>query len=272
MKKSVFYIMIFILLLNIPIISQAKEYGDLDSDMIGKANEKVDQSTEVINKIDEKELNRFLSEIGVPFDVQQEIDYIVKVKMYESLKDIDGNMKFEGYKSVVANMDNKRDGARDSVIPKTELKFSATYIYVENNLNAYYIYPSFEFGGLGGLTKLYTDTFGFALDSSKWTVRLNSGIDIYDAFGKRYTIDRPSTADFAGCAYALAIPGGTPTSNIWDRGVACIIARPSSTDVDKRIVMRYGQNILTAPQANIGPFSITMPNVYRSAGEVVNFR
>lgn len=55
------------------------------------------------------------------FDVQQEIDYVVKVKMCKSLKNIDGNMKVEGYKSGV----------------------------VDNKFELYYFYPPFGFLGLG---------------------------------------------------------------------------------------------------------------------------
>lgn len=46
-------------------IRQVKEYKDLDSDMIRKVNEKVAQVTGVINKIDERELNRFLSDMRI---------------------------------------------------------------------------------------------------------------------------------------------------------------------------------------------------------------
>ncbi len=121
------------------------------------ANEK--QTTTIQDTKDEQELNEYLSSIGTPEEVINDMGYYQKLNIYENSIQED-YVVFDSFEIV----NNEEQGLDDTrYISPSELQFEVAYYYHGNNV--YSIYPSFYWSGEHDVRN---DTFTYLLDGNDW--------------------------------------------------------------------------------------------------------
>ncbi|SDY21311.1 hypothetical protein SAMN05421736_101677 [Evansella caseinilytica] len=213
-------------------------------------------------EVGEHELNDFLKNLGVPLDVINELTYAGKFEIYNT---IDSDAVFDGYSEQDVYLPEEGIGEISPMsIPKSQLQLKVTGF--KNNDGSYSIYPSFIWKQKA---RLRNDSFGFALDSSNWsTVAGIVGLNVHMVNATAghtdyYYYDRPSTSSYAGHVFKIPTNHGT-TNHLHYEGHAHFKAKPKGSKVDKRIILRYGDDTTTRGTTSygisIGVFSVSYPN------------
>jgi hypothetical protein len=233
-------------------------------------------------EVDEYTLDVFLSEIGFPDDVLSEMDITQKYTIFSSLESVADvyDVSYAGYQdklvsfptsTTTSSFEASGGMSTQGAISSTYLLLSATAVYVGNNLNRYYIYPSFEWRNGGG-TQIYYDAFSYAVHDDYWNALSTGDLDIYVGSTLIDTLTTPTSVGFSARSYSMS-GYGIPDVTLPYKGTACLIARPLSTTVDDRIIINYAQDLGLSIGVSLGSFSISVTGsvLMNSAGRELHF-
>ncbi|TDQ38311.1 hypothetical protein [Aureibacillus halotolerans] len=212
--------------------------------------------------IDENEMDEFLIGLGVPEDVISNLTYLGKLEIFNS---VEPDAEFDGFTEKEVSLPATEGDSSIANIPRSSLDLRVTGF--SNSDGTYSIYPSFIWKERA---RLQNDSFGFALNSNNWTtvagdVGLNIHmVDASPGYTDRYYYDRPSTSNFAGHAFKIPSGDGELNHDHYE-GHAHFTAEPNGSNVDRQIILRYGDDthgaIGTASYSiNVGPFSVSFPS------------
>ncbi len=215
----------------------------------------------------EEILNAYFEKIGFPLDVISKMDYIQKDKIYRTLHDdgVADECVYGGFAEQTVSLQNTK--TRKTVIPKKILKFSAPYVRAGNNLQRYYIYPTFEW--VYSRTTITQDAFSYALDSSEWDCLVDGTFELYQNDKLISSIKNASQADFCARTYTFT---GSYFQEFGYKGIGCMVVRPRINDADLKILLNYAQGSpLVDVQIALGDFSITVSQAEASRGVVMKW-
>lgn len=230
--------------------------------------------TEETPSIPVETLDSFLTSTGVSNEVLSQMDYTVRLTIYESLQSISNEpIKFIDYTEEDAHYENTPLSQQTTNVQGLSdwLEFSTSVFFVGGNLNRYYIYPSFEW--IAGGTVLTTDTFSFALHSSYWKVFSEDNLKVYYLDGALRYETAATQAGFSARSYNMRSCVSNDL-NIPYKGTGCLVVRPIETTLDDRIVFNYAQNFnpLISGSISFGAFSINITGFDRQYGAESRFR
>lgn len=297
MKKVVSLIMVFSLLM---VLLPASVFANVDTNKTEDINDKkfddyllrngatleeiqsltyvekksIFENTEPVSQVSENVLDEFL--VSIKFDERSlsEMDYMVKLKIYESLKSFDKEeLNFEGYSEHYCLISNSGEIVPASAVLKDCVKFSATAVKrVSNNIARYYVYPAAEW--VQGGTALRSDAFSFGLNADHWNTPADEPLTVTGLYsgGLSYKV-YPNKAKHAGRSYNfrnLIVP----EANYKYKMVGCIVGEPTSKTVDKSVIFNYAQDFgdIFNLNVDIGVFSLTIKGFSRQIGDELNFR
>lgn len=226
--------------------------------------------------VDESKLDDFLRSRAFPESVLSELELFQKVKIHDSLLEIDDGEEYiyGGYSEVIVDvpmMTNYVQGySAKGYISKTQLKFSAPYVYQSNNLLRYVIYPTYEWIFPYG-SELWSDTFSYALHSNYWNCLYDGDFDIYfehpvyNTYVKYNSLSRPSEVGF--CARSYRMPMGIPDVTLIYKGVGCMVVQPLATPLHTNIIFNFSQSFTLPVSISLGSYSISITGFYNYTAE-----
>lgn len=247
----------------------------LDSVNMLSEEEKLElyNATEETPNISADEIDAFLATIGTPEETILDMDYTVKLTVYESLQTVDVSvLDFIDYNEEYALAESDLDSGQSANTRDLSdwIQFSTTVVYAGGNLNRYYIYPSFEW--VAGGTVLSTDTFSFALHDLYWSVLSEQNLKVYYLDGTLRYQTAASTVGFSARSYNMSSCVSNDVT-IPYKGTGCLIVRAKNTPLDNRIIFNYAQNFNVPPSLSVsfGVFSITVSGFSRQYGKEARF-
>lgn len=231
------------------------------------------------------ELNSMLENLGVPSDVIDSLTFDAKLEIFLT---VDPDAVFDGYtEEDVYLPDNESGEISMFTIPTSQLKLTVSGF--KNSDGTYTIYPSFYWKVS---TRVRNDSFGFALDSNRWTTvagNVNMRLVMKNAFpsanpGLRDEVeyfDRASTSNFSGHVFKIPKNMGK-TKHLSYEGHANFRAKPKGSGVDRKIILSYGDDTFdllsgffgASYSASIGVFSVSFPSgstYFRSTSETLTW-
>lgn len=209
--------------------------------------------------IPETRINDFLISLNVPEDVISSLSYYGKLEIYNTL---DKDAQFDGYSEEDVTLPSKENNISPMTIPSSDLQLRVTCF--KNTDGTYSIYPSFIWKKSA---RVRNDVFGFVLDYSNWSTvagEVSLNMHMVNSLPGRtdyHYYDRPTTSDFSGHAFKIPTLHGANNHYHYE-GHAHFKARPKTSYVDKKIILRYGDdtnlfNFTASYSISIQAFSVS---------------